>query len=323
VFWRVPVVARELLETGQTCHVHAHFAVSQTEAALALAQLLDCGFSFTAHARDIYATPNALDQKLRAARFVVTCTEHNAVHLSRLCPGLPPGRLHVIRHGVPSPPGLRPPGARPRPSPSSPPLLLSAGRLIPKKGFEVLVDACALLRERGVSFECRIAGAGPLYRGLERRIARAGLRAHVRLLGWQDGAEMARLYGAACAFALASRVVNGGDRDGLPNVLVEALSLGLAVASTRVSAIPELVQDGVTGLLVEPDDPVSLAGALERLLADPELRERLGEAGRRLVAARFDLEANTRLLAGLFRPLLTADSSPPGREGGQGEPISG
>ena len=312
VFWRVPAVARELLASGSTRHVHAHFAVSQTEAALVLATLLDCGFSFTAHARDIYATPKALEQKLRAARFVVTCTEYNARHLSRLCPELPQGRLHVIRHGVPNPPGPAATGARSR-LPQGPPLLLSAGRLVAKKGFEVLVDACALLREKGVSFECRIAGAGPLYRGLERRIERAGLRAHVRLLGWQGADEMARLYGAADAFALPSRVVNGGDRDGLPNVLVEAVSLGLAVVSTRVSAIPELIQDGVTGLLVEPEDPLSLAGALERLLSDPALRERLGAAGQRLVRERFDLEANTRRLADLFRPLLDPGLAAAGR----------
>jgi glycosyltransferase involved in cell wall biosynthesis len=290
--------------------------VSQTEAALAVATLLGCGFSFTAHARDIYATPNALEQKMRAARFVVTCTEYNARHLRRLCPELPPDRLHVIRHGVPGPPGLRLTGARPqgedpaewgarsRPSSGGPPLLLSAGRLIPKKGLDLLVDACALLRDRGVSFECRIAGAGPLFRDLDRRIARAGLGGHVRLLGWQGAAEMARLYGAATVFALPSRVVRGGDRDGLPNVLVEALAQGVAVASTRVSAIPELIRDGVTGLVVEPDDPASLAAALERLLSDAELRERFAEAGRRLVAEQFDLETNTRRLLGLFRPLL-------------------
>ena len=103
-FWRVPLVARELLETGETVHVHAHFAVSQTEAALGLAALLGCGFSFTAHARDIYATPNALEQKVRAARFVVTCTWYNVEYLRRLCPGLPPDRLHMIRHGVPGTP---------------------------------------------------------------------------------------------------------------------------------------------------------------------------------------------------------------------------
>ena len=314
MFWRVPLVARELLETGETVHVHAHFAVSQTEAALGLAALLGCGFSFTAHARDIYATPNALEQKVRAARFVVTCTWYNVEYLRRLCPGLPPDRLHMIRHGVPgtperpdawpheeSPPG---PAAGPRPSSGAPPLLLSAGRLIPKKGLEVLVDACALLRGRGVPFECRIAGAGPLLRALDRRIDRAGLRGQVRLLGWQGAPEMARLYRTACVFVLPCRVARGGDRDGLPNVLVEALSLGLAVVSTRVSAIPELVQDGVTGLLVGPDDAAALAAALETLLSDADLRERLGAAGRRVVAEQFDLDANARRLESLFRPLL-------------------
>lgn len=168
----------------------------------------------------------------------------------------------------------------------------------------MLVDACALLRGRGVPFECRIAGAGPLLRALDRRIDRAGLRGQVRLLGWQGAPDMARLYRAACGFVLPCRVARGGDRDGLPNVLVEALSLGLAVVSTRVSAIPELVQDGVTGLLVGPDDAAALAAALETLLSDADLRERLGAAGRSVVAEQFDLDANARRLESLFRPLL-------------------
>ena len=298
VFWRVVPLARELQAAGGTRHVHAHFALSQAETALGLSELLGCRFSFTAHARDIYASPNALEEKMRAASFVVTCTRYNADHLRGLCPELPAGHVHVIRHGVTC-------GRDEHREAAGTPLLLGAGRLIAKKGFDVLIDACAVLRGRGVACDCAIAGEGPLRGALERRIRRAGLQGRVRLLGWQGPEEMERLYRRASVFSLPSRVVRGRDRDGLPNVLVEALAHGLPVVSTDVSAIPELVVDGVTGLLVAPDDPAALAAALARLLSDARLRLRLGEAGRRLVVERFDLETNTRQLAELFWPLVS------------------
>lgn len=304
-FWRVAPIARELLAEGSPRHVHAHFAVSQTEAALALAALLDCGFSFTAHARDIYAAPNALPEKMRAARFVVTCTGYNGEHLRRLCPDLPADHVQVIPHGVPLPCAAPVPPAEEPGRSLVPPLLLSAGRLIEKKGFETLLAACARLHARGVAFDCGIAGDGPLSRSLSHRIERSGLGHRVQLLGWKRPSEMEQLYEGAAVFVLASRVTPGGDRDGLPNVLVEALAHGVPVVSTRVSAIPELVIDGHTGLLVPPDDPEALAAALERLLADPELRRRLAEAGRRRVAERFEAMANARRLARLFEPLLS------------------
>jgi len=290
-------IAREIERAGGCRQVHAHFALAQTEVAMAAGALLGRPFSFTAHARDIYATPSALAEKMRAARLVVTCTQYNVEYLRRLCPDLSPERIHLVHHGVDA--GL---SAQPDADvhDKAPPLVLAAGRLIHKKGFDVLVAACRLLRNRGLTFRCRIVGDGPLRNTLARAIRDASLDDVVEVQGWLPPDRLAVMMARAAAFVAPSRISASGDRDGIPNVVLEAMAARRPVVGTDVSGIPEAVTNGVTGLLVPAGDAAALADALQRILAAPDASREMGEAGRRRVVESFDLASNSRRLAELF-----------------------
>jgi glycosyltransferase involved in cell wall biosynthesis len=178
------------------------------------------------------------------------------------------------------------------------------GRLVEKKGFDTLVEACAALRNEGIPFEATIAGPdGPHGQTVRERIAAYGLEDEIRLAGPMSQEELFTEYSRADAFCLPCRIV-GADRDGIPNVLVEAMAAGTPVLTTAISGIPELVSDGVDGLLVAPDDPGALAAAIRRLHADRGLGARLGAAGRATVRRRFDGDHLARQLAELFRAEL-------------------
>jgi glycosyltransferase involved in cell wall biosynthesis len=182
------------------------------------------------------------------------------------------------------------------------PLILSVGRLVEKKGFPDLIRACDLLKRRGHRFECVIYGDGPLEGRLQELIGRLDLAADVRLAGARPQAELTAELARATAFALTPVVTADGDRDGIPNVLVEAMACGLAVASTAAGGVPELVIHGRTGLLAAPGDVRGIADNLEALLAGPALRSRLVACAREMVAEGFDVQSNARRLM----PILTA-----------------
>jgi glycosyltransferase involved in cell wall biosynthesis len=177
-----------------------------------------------------------------------------------------------------------------------PALILSVGRLVEKKGFEDLIRACALLRQAGVEARCEIIGAGERREALQALIDTLDLGQQVRLVGPKPQDEVMAAYRRAAVFALPCVVAEDGNRDGLPTVLLEAMASGLPVVSTNLVGVPEIVDDGVNGLLVEPGDVAGLAAQLARLLRDAGLRHRLGEAGRRKVAERFDVRQNVAQL---------------------------
>jgi glycosyltransferase involved in cell wall biosynthesis len=172
--------------------------------------------------------------------------------------------------------------------------------LVEKKGYPYLIDACRLLIDRGYDVRLRIVGGGEMKDALRRHIAEVGLQERVELLGARPQDEVIELYRAATVFALPCIVLENGDRDGIPNVLVEAMRLGLPVVSTSVSGIPELVVDEETGLLVPPRDAEALASALARLLDDAALRARLAAGAAHHVASEFDLAANAATLKALL-----------------------
>jgi glycosyltransferase involved in cell wall biosynthesis len=291
-------IARQIERAGGCRQVHAHFALAQTEVAMAVSGLLGCPFSFTAHARDIYATPSALEEKIRAAAVVVTCTAYNVDYLRNLCPDLPPEHVRLIYHGV----DVDTLGAAIGSGrlAGSEPLVLAAGRLIEKKGFDTLIAACADLDRRGIVFRCRILGTGPLEQALRRQIASAGMNHRIELPGWVAPADVVRNMAAATVFTMPSRISDTGDRDGIPNVVLEAMAAGLPVVATEVSGIPEAVLHEETGLLVRPDAPLALADALEQIVADPRRAADLGGSGARLVRAQFAIEVSSRRLAATF-----------------------
>jgi len=279
-------------------HVHAHFASMPATVGLLLALMLETTFSFSAHARDIFTDEAVLlDRKLRESEFVAVCTRHGLEHIRRQHPVSVGGRLNLIYHGVdvvelmPLPAGRRP---------DEQPTVLSVGRLIEKKGFPFLLRAAALLRRRGIDFRLRIVGSGPDEADLRRLATGLALAECVQFDGALPHEQLIATFRRADVFVLASVVASDGDRDGLPNVLLEALALGVPVVSTRVSAIPELIEHEETGLLAPPGDPEALADQMERMLFDEELRAKVIEQGRQAVVTRFDLRENVAKLADLF-----------------------
>ncbi len=300
-------LARHVLEAGDVVHLHAHFAHGSTTVTWLAAAITGLPFSFTGHAKDLYTEElnpaGLLERKAAAARFVVTCTEANGRHLGGIANGTP---VHVLHHGLgvdfadlsagslewEPPPVLR---------------VLGVGRLVRKKGFDTFVEACALLRETGVAFEAVIAGErGPEEPVVRALIARHGLDPCVRLLGPRSPAELFAEYRRATVFSLACRVADDGDRDGIPNVLMEAMACAVPVVTTAVSGIPELVRDGENGLLVPPDDAAALADAWLRVHRDRAWAASLARGGRRTVLEDFDGTRSAGELAALFRSTVAA-----------------
>ncbi len=308
-------IARDVLRAGDVAHLHGHFCHGVATITWFASRLTGLPFSFTAHAKDIYQTElnpgPLLERKLGAARFVATCTCENARVLRARHPR--PDEVHAIYHGLDTD-WFSP---RVRLAREEAPLLLAVGRLVEKKGFDRLVDACALLRERGLPFRCRIVGeegsAGPALRA---RIAAHGLADQVELQPAMAQDRLRDIYREAAVFALPCRVMEDGDRDGFPNVLAEAMAMGVPVVSTPISGIPEMIDDGVHGLLVD-GTPASLAAAIERVLTQPALQARLVAAARERIVERFDSRQTTAALRDLFLRQLQAagDTSPaPSRE---------
>lgn len=295
-------LAHDLRRRGIT-HLHAHFAHSPAAVAYLARVAGGPRFSFTAHAKDLYTTlPRNLRIRCRAAEFVVTCTRFNRDYLEELLRDHDPRPVHVLYHGTElarfSMVNRRAQAGR----------IVSVGRLVEKKGHSVLLSAVGILRDRGVVCRLDLYGGGPLRVALTEQIARLGLEDRVSVHGARQQDEIITAYQAAACFALASVVTGDGDRDGIPNVLVEAMACGVPVISTRISGIPELIEDGVDGLLVPPGDARALADALQRVLEEPELAGSLALAGRHKVERRFDLAANTSRMRSL---LLTGIESWP------------
>ncbi len=287
-------LARGMRAAGVT-HVHAHFASHPTTIAAIAARLVGGTYSISAHAKDIYVgDPDVLSDKMQGAAFTVTCTGHNHRHLESLA--RPGTNVHLMYHGI----DFRSFAPRPRATEPDTPLILAVGRLRDKKGFATLVAACAVLRDRGRRFRCEIVGYGEEHSRLDAMIRAAGIADRVHLVGSMNHAALIERYQAATLFAAPCRVSDDGDRDGIPNVLLEAMAMELAVVSTPVSGIPEVVHHGETGLIVPPDDVEALVDALARLLVDPALRRALGTAARRRVTEHFDNERNLDTVHGLL-----------------------
>jgi glycosyltransferase involved in cell wall biosynthesis len=294
-------IARTIERLGGCRQVHAHFALAQTEVAMVVSALLGRPFSFTAHARDIYATPSALEAKMQAAATVVTCTAFNVEHLRGLSADLPADRIQLVHHGVDASAASRVAARRqPQIACSTVPVILAAGRLVEKKGFDTLIAACGQLRRNGIAFRCRIYGTGSLLTRLRRQVVAGSLTEVVELPGWISPDRLLEQMGGAAVFAMPSRVSRGGDRDGIPNVVLEAMASGVPVVATRVSGIPEAIVDDVTGLLVQPDNAIAFAHALQRILTDDRLAAELGARARARIDEEFTLQVASERLARLF-----------------------
>lgn len=276
-------------------HIHAHFAALPAAAAWTVNRAYGIPYSFTAHAYDLRLPACVLAPRVRDAAFAVVVSESTARTVRAFSlPRRDPWR--VIRNGVPldrfapvprmpGPEGLR---------------ILSVGRLVAQKGFEILLDACRQLIQRGVRFRCSIAGDGPLRRRLLSRIRANGMQHYVRLQGILIGRELTDAYRHADLFVLPCVVSDRGDADVLPVVLTEAMATGLPVIATPVGAIPELIRDGWNGRLVPRGQPDRLAEAVAQLDADPETRRTLGRRARAFVEQEYDVQSTAASLARLL-----------------------
>jgi len=304
-FGQALVLAAEL--PGDVAHVHAHFLHTPASVARYAATMRGLAWSCSAHAKDIWTLPEwEKREKLAACAWAATCTATNAEHLRSLA--RPGAAIDLVYHGIdptrfPAPAESRLPsdGRDPR----APVTILSVGRAVEKKGFDDLLRALAQL---GPERHWRMVhvGGGPLLQRLDAIARELRIADRIHWLGPQAQAGVLDAYRGADIFVLPSRVAGDGDRDGLPNVLLEAQSQRLACVSTRVSGIPELIVDGVTGLLVEPRAPAELAQALSRLIAEPALRRALGDAGYERTTSAFSLQAGADRLARRFAASLAA-----------------
>jgi glycosyltransferase involved in cell wall biosynthesis len=294
-FLRGGWLAAQLARDG-VAHLHAHFISTPAEVAAAMAAISGLPFSISAHAKDIYTSRDGdLQRRLRAARFTVTCTEANRRALAALAPE---ARVQRMYHGIDH--GLFHPGRRQ--AASGMPLVLAVGRLRAKKGLDTLIDACRLLRSRGLALRCQIVGYGEEQGRLQAQIDERGLTDTVQLLGKLAREQVIACYAQTQVFVQPSRITADGDRDGIPNVLLEAMAMGLPVVATRVSGIPEVVRHHESGLLVEPDDAAALADAIGWVIEHPVPAASLGRSARAVVTRSFDNDLNLQLLTRLLEP---------------------
>ncbi len=297
-FGQALVLAREL-QPGVD-HLHAHFLHTPASVARYASLLTGLAWSCSAHAKDIWTMPAwEKTEKLAECRWLVTCTAAGRDHLARLAP---PGRVELAYHGLdpsrfPADRRVRPP--RDGAADDDPVIVLSVGRAVPKKGYDDLLAALAALPHE-LNWRLVHIGDGPLLAALRGQARSAGLDGRVEWLRAQPEDVVREHYRAADLFVLASRIADDGDRDGLPNVLMEAQSQGLAVLATRLSAVPELIDDGVTGCLVAPRDRPALSAALAALIADPARRARLGRAGQARVRQDFAMSRGIDQRAAMF-----------------------
>jgi len=295
-FGQALVLAAEL--PGNVMRLHAHFLHTPASVTRYAAALLGLPWTGSAHAKDIWTTPDwEKREKLADCEWLVTCTATNREHLAALAPA---GRVELVYHGIDL---ARFPAARPerpaRDGAGEPVRILSVCRLVEKKGMDVLLAALARL-PAGLNWQLVHAGGGPLRKSLGKKAEKLGISENLVWRGALAQEDLLAEYRAADLFALASVVARDGDRDGLPNVLMEAQSQALACVATRVSAIPELIDDGRSGVLVGENDPEALSRSLEALIRDPARRRALGEAGLARVRGEFALEANLERLAQKF-----------------------
>jgi glycosyltransferase involved in cell wall biosynthesis len=282
-------------------HVHAHFASHPAAAGFIIHRLVGIPYSFTAHGSDLHRDRHMLREKVAEADFVAAISEYNKEVIISECQGLYGEKVNVVHCGV----DVEVFHDRSHPTPyekgENPFMILCVGTLHEVKGQAYLIEACRLLQEREINFECHFVGDGPDRETLEELVSKAKLIDKVYFHGKLTRNKIASLLLDADVLAAPSVPTNDGRREGIPVVLMEAMGSGVPVIASNLSGIPELVNEQLTGLLVPPRDAVSLANALEFYFENSDLRHRLGRAGREKVVREFDLNKNVAKLAQHFR----------------------
>ena len=282
--------ARLARENGIT-HVHGQWATYPATVAFIISKLNNIPFSFTGHAHDIYLDTTMLAFKLRRAKFVTTCTETNKTFLENIAGPSFKNKIIANYHGVEL---ERFAGEKILHSVFT---ILSIGTLVDRKGFEFIIQACDILKKKGLDFKCIIAGGGPEEIRLKRMIKVLALESLIEMKGRITQEAIIPLYKEADVFVLT---VKTKKHFGIPNVFIEALASKVASISTRLESIHELIQDGNTGLIVPGEDAQAVADAIEKLYRDSGLRLAMAEKGYRVVKEKFDAAKNAVRLKELF-----------------------
>jgi glycosyltransferase involved in cell wall biosynthesis len=271
-----------------------------------LKEFFNIPFSFTAHANDIFVPRSfaiGLDRLVDAASAVITETDYAANYLRERFPGSA-AKIERVYNGINATNFARANFDAPIP------LILSVGRLIEKKGFTDLIEACRLLRDSGREFRGEIIGDGPLQNDLHTQIVRADLELRIRLVGSQSQEKIHGRLAAAHLFVLPCVQDAAGGSDNLPTVIAEAMAAGLPVVSTSIAGIPEMVEHNVTGELVPPNEPRALAAALERIITNLPRARQLGARGLEVAGEKFSIVTSAQSLLGIFNKLRRPDSAP-------------
>ena len=284
----------EILKKQRCTHLHVHFAHIPTDIAMYSAMLAGIPFSFTSHANDLFQRGWLLKEKVDRAKFCVTISEYNKKYLMQH--GAQESSVHVVHCGVDSAAF----GALSDKNSNDKLVIGSLGRAVEKKGFDILLDTVPLLKQQGITLQIQLAGDGPLLPLLQQQAARLGITDDVEFCGAIAHDNVSTWLQTLDLFVLPCQRDANGDMDGIPVVLMEAMMVGVPVISTRISGIPELVVDNVTGLLAQPGDSDSLAQAIVCLQGNKNLRQSLVNSAVALVQDQFDLNKNTARLAKLF-----------------------
>lgn len=295
VVYQAAWLAREV-RLKEITHLHAHFGSVATSVARLAAHFADITYTFTAHAKDIFhdsVDPEDMTRKIWDSAGVVTVSNYNRRYLQQVYGNIA-NPVRRIYNGLDlSQFAYADPEKRP-------PLILSVGRLVEKKGLPILIDACALLQQWGCNFQCQIVGVGELAGSLTAQIERLSLSEKVSLLGARPQNEVFELMQQAAVFAAPYIIGKDGNRDGLPTVLLEAMALGTPCVGTDVTGIPELIRHQQTGLIIPQEDASALASSLQKLLDNPALRVEFATKARKLMEAEFDIHTNAAALRQLF-----------------------
>lgn len=293
-FFVSPKAAAIILKSG-CLHIHAHFAHIATDIAMYASGISGIPFSFTSHANDLFQRGWLLKEKVERSKFAVTISEYNRHFLADN--GAPIDKIHVIHCGVDTE-SFKP---RTLVCKSDTPKIGTIGRMVDKKGFDILIDACEILYKKGQPFNLEIAGSGPLHDDLQKHVNDNNLSERITLIGALPHDKVSDWLKSKDIFVLPCKKDRYGDMDGIPVVLMEAMAMGVPIISSRISGIPELVNDGITGLLIEENNTEALSEAIIKIVSDIWLRDKIIMNGIEKVRNDFCLSKNVKILSDLFK----------------------
>ncbi len=287
----------KMMAEQEITHVHAHFSNHPAVAALIVHRLTGIPFSFTAHGHDIHKDRTMLREKIAAAAFAVTVSEYNKSLMAKECRPGEDSKIHVIHCGVDTRLFKLPV----KPEKEATNNIICVASLLEVKGHTYLIQACKLLRDRGVNFTCHLVGEGKYQTRIENEIKQFGLEDHIKLHGACPQSQVRELLLTSDIYVLASTHTRQGAREGIPVSIMEGMAVGLPVVASDISGIPELVKNGLSGFLTPPRDINALAKKIGVLIEEIPLRKKMGAAAREVILRDFNLESNASQLIQMFQ----------------------